>query len=88
MEPRSAHLDGSVPSSSGAETDGVVAATAGLEHIARDRLSTASNHLAGIATSARPDVKLRLLEVIADLDDLGRELRRMIVVLRNGPQDD
>jgi hypothetical protein len=88
MEPRPLRLNGTTPWSSGAEADKVVAATAGLEAIARDRLSTASNQLAGIATSAVPDTRVRLLEVIADLDELGHELRRIIIVLRNGHQDD
>jgi hypothetical protein len=64
--------------------DEVIAATAGLEVIARDRLSMASNDLAGIVTGAHPAVQGRLLDVIADLDDLATELRHIIVVLRNG----
>jgi len=101
MEPRPHDLSGTTTSSSGVvdglelagleidglELDGVVAATADLEAIARDRLFRASNDLAGIATSALPAIQLRLLEVIAELDDLGHDLRRIIIVLRNGRDD-
>ena len=87
METPPTRLDETMPSSSGAAANGVFAATAGLEDIARDRLSAASNHLAGIATTALPDVRFRLLEVIADLDDVGHEMRRIIVALRNGHHD-
>ena len=63
----------------------VIDAAAGLEVIARDRLSMASNDLAGIATSARPAVQARLLEVITELDELANDLRGIIISLRSGP---
>lgn len=64
--------------------DHVSTAAHGLEAIARDRLSAATNDLAGIASSAVPSVQDRLFEVMTELDDLAYELRAIIVALRSG----
>jgi len=91
MEPR--HHDGlhpllrdvdGTPLARGPAAQHVATAASGLEVIARDRLSMANNDLAGIATDALPAVQLRLLEVIADLEKLGNEIRDIVIVLRNG----
>ena len=58
-----------------------------LHHLASDRLGRATNDLAALMGLAdgRPAVQARLLDLIADLDDVAHELAVLVVRLRHAP---